>query len=166
MKKLTAIITGALTVLTISATAFAANLISADEARAIAQKAIVPSGSTYLHTEAELQKLQPYYEVKFFDTATQTEYEIDIYQVNGKIKEYNMERKALGGSANVILSKDDVKAIVAKEVGDVSIYELKLDREHGLYEYEVKFSASGLRGEMNINPETGVVLDKEVKYSL
>ena len=38
MKKLTAIITGALTVLAISATAFAANLISADEARAIAQK--------------------------------------------------------------------------------------------------------------------------------
>ena len=158
MKKLTAIITGALTVLAISATAFAANLISADEARAIAQKQ-VPTGSTYLHTEAELQKMQPYYEVKFFDTATQTEYEIDVYQ------EYNMERKALGGSANVILSKDDVKAIVAKEVGDVSIYELKLDREHGLYEYEVKFSASGLRGEMNINPETGVVLDKEVKYS-
>ena len=158
MKKLTAIITGALTVLTISATAFAANLISADEARAIAQKQ-VPTGSTYLHTEAELQKLHPYYEVKFFDTATQTKYEIDVYQVNGKIKEYNMERKALGGSANV-------KAIVAKEVGDVSIYELKLDRERGLYEYEVKFSASGLRGEMNINPETGVVLDKEVKYSL
>ena len=43
----------------------------------------------------------------------------------------------MGGSANVILSKDDVKAIVAKEVGDVSIYELNLDREHGLYEYEV-----------------------------
>lgn len=165
MKKLTAIITGALTVLAISATAFAANLISADEARAIAQKQ-VPTGITYLHTEAELQKMQPYYEVEFFDTATQTKYEIDVYQVNGKIKEYNMERKALGGSANVILSKDDVKAIVAKEVGDVSIYELKLDRERGLYEYEVKFSASGLRGEMNINPETGVVLDKEVKYSL
>lgn len=35
MKKLTAIITGALTVLAISATAFAANLISADEARAL-----------------------------------------------------------------------------------------------------------------------------------
>ena len=35
MKKLTAIITGALTVLTISATAFAANLISADEARSL-----------------------------------------------------------------------------------------------------------------------------------
>ena len=29
----------------------------------------------------------------------------------------------------------------------------------------MKFSASGLRGEMNVNPETGVVLDKEVKYS-
>ena len=112
MKKLTAIITGALTVLAISATAFAANLISAEEARAIAQKQ-VPTGSTYLHTEAELQKLQPYYEVKIFDTATQTKYEIDVFQVNGKIKEYNMERKALGGSANVILSKDDVKAIVA-----------------------------------------------------
>lgn len=63
-EKLTAIITGALTVLAISATAFAANLISAEEARAIAQKQ-VPTGSTYLHTEAELQKLQPYYEVKF-----------------------------------------------------------------------------------------------------
>lgn len=53
-EKLTAIITGALTVLAISATAFAANLISADEARAIAQKQ-VPTGSTYLHTEVELQ---------------------------------------------------------------------------------------------------------------
>ena len=71
----------------------------------------------------------------------------------------------MGGSANVILSKDDVKAIVAKEVGDVSIYYLKLDREHGLDDEQEKFSASGLRGEMNINPETGVVLDKEVKYS-
>ena len=40
MKKLTAIITGALTVLAISATSFAANLISADEARAIAQKQV------------------------------------------------------------------------------------------------------------------------------
>lgn len=85
MKKLTAIITGALIVLAISATAFAANLISADEARAIAQKQ-VPTGSTYLHTEAELQKLHPYYEVKFFDTATQTKYEIDVYQVMVKSK--------------------------------------------------------------------------------
>ena len=68
-------------------------------------------------------------------------------------------------SKNTIWKEKRWAVIVAKEVGDVSIYELKLDREHGLYEYEVKFSASGLRGEMNVNPETGVVLEKEVKYS-
>ncbi len=31
--------------------------------------------------------------MKFFDTATQTKYEIDVYQVNGKIKEYGLGKK-------------------------------------------------------------------------
>lgn len=165
MKKLTAVITGALTVLAISATAFAANLINADEARVIAQKQ-VPASSTYLYTEAEMDKLSPYYEVKFFDAATQTKYEVEVLQTSGQIKKYSMDREALGGSVNVKLTQADVRAIVAKEVPGSSVYKLKLDADHGLYEYEVKFTAPGLRGEMNINPETGAVLEKELKYNL
>lgn len=163
MKKLTAIVTAALATLAISATAFAASLISADEARAIAQKE-VPANSTHIVTKAENAKFRPYYEVKFYDNATHTEYEIEVLQANGAIKEFSMDNKTQIGSAKIVLSANDVQSIVAKEYPNARIYNLELDNDDGFYEYEVKFQTPELRGEMKINPETGVVMEKELKY--
>lgn len=163
MKKLSAIIATALCSLAIAATAFAAELISADQARAIAAK-YVPAGSSHIVTVNELHKYHPYYEVKFFDNATSTEYEVEVYQNGGAVKEFSMDAKAAIGSTKVALSQEDVKNIVLKEFPGAAITKLKLDTDDGLYEYEVKFYAAGLRGEITLNPETGAVLDKEVKY--
>lgn len=38
--------------------------------------------------------------------------------------------------------------------------------DDGLYEYELKFTTPELRGEMVLNPETGAVIEKELRYNV
>ena len=161
MKKMTTAIVTGLATLAISATAFAA--VSADEAKAIAAKE-VPASSTHIMTKVEMHKLTPYFEVKFYDNATSTEYEIDVLQSNGAIKEYSMDAKTQMGSSKIVLSASDVQALVMKEYPQAVFSKIELDRDNGLYEYEVKFTAPGVRGEYTINPETGIIFEKELKY--
>lgn len=163
MKKLTTLFATALAAAAISATAFAAAIISADEARAIAQKE-VPATSTHLFTKAENKHFNPYYEVKFYDATTHTEYEIDVLQSNGAVKEFSMDVKNMMGSRVIALSANDIQALVQKEFPNAVIHEIELDTDDGFYEYEVKFHAPGLRGDMTFNPETGAVLEKDLKY--
>ena len=161
MKKMTTAIVAGLATLAFSATAFAA--ISAEEAKAIAAKE-VPASSTHIITKTDMDKLTPYFEVKFYDNATNTEYEIDVLQSTGAIKEYSMDIKPMMGSHKVVLSADDAKNVVLKDYPQATFTKVKLDSDDGLYEYEVKFTAAGLRGSYTINPETGVVYEKELKY--
>lgn len=163
MKKFTALIATAVCSMAIAATAFAAELINADQAKSIAEK-YVPAGSTYLVTLNELHKYHPYYEVKFYHNPTNTEYEVEVYQNGGNVKEFSMDAKAAIGSSKIALSANDVQNIVLKEYPGAVFYKVELDRDNGLYEYEVEFRAPGLRGEMTLNPDTGAVLDKEIKY--
>ena len=161
MKKMTTAIVAGLATLAFSASAFAA--ISAEEAKAIAAKE-VPASSTHIVTKADRDNFTPYFEVKFYDNATNPEYEIDVLQSTGAIKEYSMDIKPMMGSHKVVLSADDAKNVVLKDYPQATFTKVKLDSDDGLYEYEVKFTAPGLRGSYTINPETGVVYEKELKY--
>ena len=66
-RKILAIIAAAICTLAITATAFAAEFINADQARSIAAQ-WVPAGSTHLVTKDESHKYAAYYEVKFTTT--------------------------------------------------------------------------------------------------
>lgn len=162
MKKLSAVLATAFTAVSLSATAFATTMINADEARAIAQKE-VPAGASHVATTLEAIKYNPHYDVKFYDSATHTEYEVEVLQ-NGAIKEFSMDAKAAFGSSKVVLSVNDVQVLVQKDYPAAVFQKIELDNDNGLYEYEVEFTAPGVRGEMNINPETGAVMEKELKY--
>ena len=161
MKKMSTALVAGLATLAFSATAFAA--ISAEEAKAIAAKE-VPASSTHIVTKADRDNFAPYFEVKFYDNATNTEYEIDVLQSTGAIKEYSMDIKPMMGSHKVVLSADDAKNVVLKDYPQATFTKVKLDSDDGLYEYEVKFTTAGVRGSYTINPETGVVYEKELKY--
>ena len=161
MKKMSTALVAGLATLAFSATAFAA--ISAEEAKAIAAKE-VPASSTHIVTKADRDNFTPYFEVKFYDNATNTEYEIDVLQSTGAIKEYSMDIKPMMGSHKVVLSADDAKNVVLKDYHQATFNKVKLDSDDGLYEYEVKFTTAGVRGSYTINPETGVVFEKKLKY--
>ncbi|MGM9583534.1 MAG: PepSY domain-containing protein, partial [Phascolarctobacterium sp.] len=127
MKKMTTAVVTGLATLAISATAFAA--ISAEEAKAIAAKE-VPASSTHIMTKAEMHKLTPYFEVKFYDNATNTEYEIDVLQSNGSIKEYSMDAKTLMGSSKIVLSSTDVQNMILKDYPQAVFSKIELDRDN------------------------------------
>ena len=161
MKKMSTALVAGLATLAFSATAFAA--ISAEEAKAIAAKE-VPASSTHIVTKTDRDNFTPYFEVKFYDNATNTEYEIDVLQSNGTIKEYSMDAKTQMGSSKIVLGTTDVQNLILKEYPQAVFTKIELDRDNGLYEYEVKFTAPGVRGNYTINPETGVIFEKELKY--
>ena len=72
---------------------------------------------------------------------------------------------AFSASAFAAINADEAKAIAAKEVPASSTHIMTKMEMHKLTPYfEVKFTAPGLRGSYTINPETGVVYEKELKY--
>ena len=75
-----------------------------------------------------------------------------------------MDIKPMVGSRKVVLSAADAKNVVLKDYPQAVFTKVELDSDDGLYEYEVKFTSAGLRGSYTINPETGVVYEKELKY--
>ena len=157
-RKILAVIAAAICTLAITATAFAAEFINADQARSIAAQ-WVPAGSTHLVTKDESHKYAAYYEVKFYDNATNTEYEVAV-------KEFKMEAQTVLGSPRVVLSAADVQDLVRKEFPNATFTKVKLDSDDGLYEYELKFYTPELRGEMKFNPENGALMEKELKYQV
>ena len=152
-RKILAIIAAAICTLAITATAFAAEFINADQARSIAAQ-WVPAGSTHLVTKDESHKYAAYYEVKFYDNATNTEYEVEV------------DAQTVLGSPRVVLSAADVQDLVRKEFPNATFTKVKLDSDDGLYEYELKFYTPELRGEMKFNPENGALMEKELKYQV
>ena len=154
-RKILAIIAAAICTLAITATAFAAEFINADHA-----------GSTHLVTKDESHKYAAYYEVKFYDNATNTEYEVEVLKNGGAVKEFKMDAQTVLGSPRVVLSAADVQDLVRKEFPNATFTKVKLDSDDGLYEYELKFYTPELRGEMKFNPENGALMEKELKYQV
>lgn len=159
-KKLTALAAAALATLAISATAFAAAFTAAD-AQSMAAK-LVPASATHVATKEDFNE----YEFKFFDNGTATSYEVEISKLTQSVKEYKMEARTILGSRNIVLSAADAQAVVIKEYPNASFHKVKLDMDDGLYEYELKFTTPELRGEMVLNPETGAVIEKELRYNV
>lgn len=164
-KKLFTMMATVICTLAITVTAFAAEFISADQARSIAAQ-WVPAGSTHLVTKDESHKYAAYYEVKFYDNATNTEYEVEVQKNGGAVKEFSMDAKTVIGSSRVVLSAADVQELVRQEFPNAVFTKVKLDHDDGLYEYELKFSTPELRGEMKFNPENGALMEKELKYQV
>lgn len=161
MKKSLSMLALAAALAGICAVAFAE--ITPEEAKSIAAKQ-VPKGSTFVKLENEFDKPSPYYEVDFYDSSKHIGYEIEVFQSDGRIRSFGMEAKALKGGRNIVLKPEDVKALVLKEFPDAKIKRLGLDNDDGLFEYEVKFRARGLFGEITYNAESGAVLEKELQY--
>ena len=159
-KKLTALAVAAISTLTISATAFAAGFTMAD-AQSMAAK-LVPASATHVGTHEDFDE----YEFKYFDNGTATSYEVEVSKFTQAVKEYKMEAEMAMGSRNIVLSAADAQAVVTSEYPNATFHKVKLDMDDGLYEYELKFVTPELRGEMVLNPETGAVIEKELRYNV
>lgn len=132
---------------------------SEESARQAAAR-MVPSTATYVGGHYD----DGDYEMKFYDNSARTEYEVSVSVSTNKVRKFSMEVQGVWGSSNVVLSENDARNVVLREYPQATVNFVKLDRDDGVYEYEAKFSLSDGSGEMKINPETGRILEKEIRY--
>lgn len=138
---------------------FAATL-TAEQAKNIASQ-YVPAGSVHLATEQDWNK----YEIKMFNESTGTFYEIDINKTTQQPISFDSEARYSYGSTQVTLSVEDAKNVVLKEIPDAQFITAYLEWDDGLQEYKVTFYNSKITGEYKINPQSGAVLDRDIKFT-
>lgn len=77
--------------------------------------------------------------------------------------EYDVQRDR--GSASVVLTEEQAKEKVLTLYPDASSLSVLMKQEDGLKEYAVHFSADDFTGKVELNPETGAILDRELDYT-
>ena len=148
-------------------------LISEDEAKAIAlSHALVDEGDiTNYRIKLENEHDVWEYEIEF-DTA-EYEYDYEINAVTGEI--IKSEREPIGSghhstprptdAPQTLISEAEAKSIALSHAGvsagDISNYEIKLDRDDGVYVYEIEFDTASYEYEYEINAVTGEIIKSE-----
>lgn len=150
--------------------------ISAAKAKSIALSDAGIKSSQALFTKVKLDRDDGIteYEIEFHVGKTEYEYSIDAS--TGKILERDIEReesvpttKAVTTTKktaqNKFISVSKAKAIALAHAGvsekNVSFKKVKLEKDDGIYEYEVEFYVGNWEYEYSINAKTGKILDFE-----
>lgn len=68
------------------------------------------------------------------------------------------------GSLAVKLNESDAAAIVLNQFPGSQIDQVKLESDDGYQKYEVNFSNGTILGKIIINPETGAISERDIKY--
>lgn len=157
MKKKVLIITTA-AVLLLTTVAFAA--VDAGAAESVAA-GFIPVGAKHLYTKTGSVE----YAVQFIDESTNAHYEITVSRATGQIMELKMRIRGNPGSNTVVISEQQAKSILLKDHPTATIQSVKLETDNGYKRYHLDFSVGNTtKGNYEVNPETGVVIEKDVMY--
>ena len=154
----------------------ASHYISAAKAKSIALSDAGIKSSQAFFTKVKLDRDDgtTEYEIKFYVGKTEYEYSIDAS--TGKILERDIEREervpttkaettTKKAAQNSFISVSKAKAIALTHAGvsekNVSFKKVKLEKDDGIYEYEVEFYVGNWEYEYSINAKTGKILDFE-----
>lgn len=144
--------------------------ISLDEAKSIALKDAGVSNSNAKFTSAhkDYDDGTVCYEIEFVTDSYKYEYEIDL---NGNI--ISMDKDPVKNSKTTTAAKasakyigvDEAKSIALKSSGvsaDSAVFtKAKLEKEDGIYVYEIEFQNGGLEYEYEINASSGKIIKSE-----
>lgn len=133
--------------------------MSLDEAKDIAAK-YVPASAKFLTSEEEDGK----FEVLFRDDAKKESYEVEVSKETKKVKKVGTQLDMDLGSKTVKLKENDVKEIVKKSFDGVTSINVSLNKDDGLYEYNVTFKSNTFYGNADIHPVNGQILESTIKY--
>ncbi|MBS4960506.1 MAG: PepSY domain-containing protein [Clostridiales bacterium] len=129
-----------------------------EEARQVAER-YLPSGSTFVYGENNYLD----YELKFYNQSASETYEIDVNKQTREITKVESEKNDHTGSTEVLLTENDIKDLVEKQVGQNTVLSIFIDVDDGLKKYNVLFIKGNYVGKFEIHPESGVILDRTMK---
>lgn len=122
---------------------------------------VVPSTSQHIATESDNDD----YEIQFYNKQSKEKFEIEINKNLQQIVKFKSERSDDYGSRKVVLSIADARKIAEKEVDSSAIKSIVLDQDGNKKEYDVTIRTQTYYGKMEINPETGAIMEREYKVS-
>ena len=142
--------------------------ISKSEAKSIAlKKAKITSKSVTKWTKIKLDGNE--WELKF-QTKTY-KYEVEINARTGKVKDFEKKKIAKSSASAKYIGTDAAKSIALSHAkkqeditGNVYYTKAKLDREDGIWVYEVEFRNGWYEFEYEIDAKTGEILDWDIDY--
>lgn len=139
------------------------SLYAATSAPTLKEKAIkkatqyVPANSKML---TAIEK-GSYYEVKFYNKDTDEAYEVEVDHAAQAIEEFKSKKVNLRGSNTIKLDEEAAKKIVLNEYPNAEILSVTLDKDDWFQEYKIMIAHGNMRGEVEISPETGVILERD-----
>lgn len=133
--------------------------LTLNEAKDMARKAVPSTASFKTSDEGDNE-----YEVTFYDQTNKETFVVEVSKKTEKVKKVETQLDNNLGSKSVKLSKSQVEKIVRNEFPGIKSLNVTLNKDDGLYEYEATFKASTFYGDATVNPETGAILESEIKY--
>ena len=165
MKKILVSVLAAVMLLSAVGCAFAADMITIDEAKQIAFDHAGVTADQVLFTKAYLDRDdgRTVYDIEFY--AGPTEYDFDIDAYTGEITEFETENKNRDFAVENI-TEDEAKLIAAAyanmKVDDVTFVKCRLDEEDGRTVFEMEFVVDGKEYEFDIDAATGAISEFDV----
>lgn len=104
-------------------------------------------------------------ELKYFNKTMMEEYEFELNRKNNQILNVESEKMNLAGSYRIAYNDEAILNLVDDEVGELLGSAVSLEEEDGLLEYHVYFQTKDWHGKMEINPETGEILEREISVN-
>jgi len=139
-----------------TAIAFASGALDATNAA----KALAPEGFEYAYTERDGKT----YEVHFLNRETFEDYEITVNAETGAPVKIESSLEGAHGSLNIVLTEEEARQILLNEYPEASIEGIVTETDDGLYEITVYFLTNALYGKFDISPETGAVLERDIRF--
>lgn len=150
---------------------------SLDEAKAAALKdaGLSESDVTLKKTELDHSHGTQVYDIEFYTSDTNYEYEIDVS--NGTVLEKNIEKfqsqtnptdSAINSSSNNYIGVDRAKEIARNHAqlneSDVQFTKAKLETDDGSVEYEIEFYSGRTEYDYTIDAVSGNIIEYDVDY--
>ena len=156
-----------------AATTTAAAQISLDDAKtiALADADVANSDVTFTKEKLDRENGTWYYDLEFYTTDTEYDYEINAETGEIDSKEIDALRSSANSSStNVAVELETAKNTALKDAdvsnSDVTFTKEKLDRENGTWYYDLEFYSTDTEYDYEINAETGEISNKKVKSIL
>ena len=148
-------------------------LISEDEAKNIALNHAGVSASEIRHYEIELDRDDGVYVYEIDFETSSYEYEYEINAVTGAIIKAEREPRENSNpttpkptaAPQTLIGEDEAKSIALAHAGvtegEIRHYEIKLDRDDGIYVYEIEFDTASYEYDYEINAATGAIIESD-----
>lgn len=145
----------------------AAMLMLSASAFALSDAQVEKTARAYVPAQAELTKIRMddgLYEADFVDRSSGIAYDVKVDPQTGKAVRFEMDSPDRMSALTTTLTQAQVKEAVQKAYPGATIarYDERID--DGWHEIEVFFHADGVYGTLELNAETGAVLDVDVYF--